>query len=355
MPQSARIHFSSTNLPFEAKVTSSNPLQTKFMSTFSRHSGQSNLNTDGIRAYLIQIGRIPLLTQEQEITYGKQVQQMMALREVKASLSPELGRSPSLEEWAQQADLPLAELNTILLIGQRAKHKMIEANLRLVVSVAKKYQKRNVEFLDLIQEGTLGLERGIEKFDPMQGYKLSTYVYWWIRQGMSRAIVQQSRTIRLPSHIYEQLAKIKKVQRQLAIELGRHATPAEIAQTLAIKTSEVREFLLLSRRPFSLDLRLGENEDTALLDLLTDESLSPEDYTLGEALHQDIQNLLAELTPRQQEVLTLRFGLDHSPAQSLQEIGARLGLSRERVRQIEMKAIANLRRHKDRVREYLMI
>lgn len=309
-----------------------------------------------IQAYLIEIGRIPLLTKEQEVIYGKQVQQMMALYEGKEGLVQTLSREPSLEEWAEQADLNPGDLNSVLVDGQRAKHKMIEANLRLVVSIAKKYQKRGVEFLDLIQEGTLGLEHGVEKFDPQQGYKLSTYVYWWIRQGMTRAIAQQGRTIRLPSHVHEKLTKIRMTQRQLFHQFGRNATPSEIAQTLNLKTSEVREFLLLARQPISLDLRMGENQDTELIEMLQDDSSgSPDDYMMGEALRRDIQQLLTQLSPRQQEVVTLRFGLGNNQVQSLQEIGERLGLSRERVRQIEIQALAHLRRHRDRVREYLVV
>ncbi len=321
----------------------------------SIHPAQPNSGTDTIRTYLLEIGRIPLLTKEQEVVYGKQVQQMMALYVSKAVLAEKLGHEPSSEEWAEQADVSLSDLDAALVKGQRAKRKMIEANLRLVVSVAKKYQRRGVEFLDLIQEGTLGLGRGVEKFDPMQGYKLSTYVYWWIRQAMSRAIAQQGRTIRLPSHVYERLTKIRTMQRQISHQLGRNATPAEIGEALDLEPAEVRKFLLLARQPISLDLRIGQNQDTEFVDLLTDDKPSPEEYTTGEALRDDVQRLLAELTPRQQEVMTLRFGLNNNTAQSLQEIGEHLGLSRERVRQIEMKALAQLRRHRERVREYLVI
>ena len=173
-------------------------------------------SADMVRTYLHEIGRVPLLTHEQEIVYGKQVQQMMPLLEAKEALAETLEREPTMQEWADHVDLEESALKKIINQGTRAKRKMIEANLRLVVAIAKKYQKRNMEFLDLIQEGTLGLERGVEKFDPTRGYKFSTYAYWWIRQAITRAIAQQARAIRLPIHITEKLNKIKKVQRELS-------------------------------------------------------------------------------------------------------------------------------------------
>ena len=181
----------------------------------------TKFTADMVRTYLREIGRVPLLTREQEIIFGKQVQKMMKLVEAKEALAKKLGREVSLSEWITEVDLPETELKKTVFEGKRAKQKMIEANLRLVVAIAKKYQKRNMEFLDLIQEGALGLERGVEKFDPTRGYKFSTYAYWWIRQAITRAIAQQGRTIRLPIHITEKLNKIKKVQRELAQKLGK--------------------------------------------------------------------------------------------------------------------------------------
>jgi len=310
-------------------------------------------SADMVRTYLHEIGRVPLLTHEQEIVYGKQVQKMMPLIEQRDRLAENLGREPSLIEWMNSVKLNAEEFNRILQFGNRAKKKMIEANLRLVVAIAKKYQKRNMEFLDLIQEGSLGLERGVEKFDPTKGYKFSTYAYWWIRQAITRAIAQQSRTIRLPIHITEKLNKIKKTQRELAQKLGRNATPAEIAQILEIEPSQIREYLSMARQPISLDVRVGDNQDTELSELLEDDGISPDLYITQELMRQDLHSLLSELTPQQQTVLTLRFGLDDGKELSLAKIGQRLNISRERVRQLEHQALAHLRRRRSNVEEYI--
>jgi RNA polymerase nonessential primary-like sigma factor len=306
-----------------------------------------------VRVYLQEIGRYPMLTADQEIAYGRQVQQMMAIEQRKNELAQQLEREATITELAIDADKTEAEIAQIQKLGQRAKQKMVTANLRLVVSVAKKYQNRNLEFLDLIQEGAIGLQKGIEKFDPNRGYKLSTYAYWWISQAITRAIAEQSRTIRLPVHLTEILNKIKKVQRESFQKLGRHASAEEIASALNISTDKLREYLTASRTAISLNKQVGDEKETELGEILADVGASPEKLLTQELLSQDVAKFLEPLTPIQRQVLTLSFGLENDQHFNLAQIGQQLNLSRERIRQIQVKAINILRHRQNDMQEYL--
>ena len=313
------------------------------------------LKADTVRDYLQAMGRIPMLTHEQEIQFGNQVQQLMHLKAIKAELADELDRQPTPTEWAAKAGMEVLELKQALKRGDRAKNRMVEANLRLVVSVAKKYLNRGVDFLDLIQEGNIGLQRGVEKFDPGKGYRFSTYAYWWIRQAITRSISQTSRTIRLPVHIVEKLNKLKKAQRTLGQKLGRAANVEELAAETKLKPEDVRSYLRYSRLPISLDVRVGDSGDTELVELLEDTRTSAEDYVLQRSLKADITNLMDKLNPNEQTVLSLRFGLENgSKGLTLRKIAAILDLSPERVRQIERAALKKLRQQQQGLHAYLV-
>jgi len=318
--------------------------------------------TDLVRSYLRDIGRVPLLSHEQEITLGRQVQELMAIEEQREELRLRSGGDdPSDDELAAAAGITPQQLKKRLRLGQRAKERMVAANLRLVVSVAKKYTKRNMELLDLIQEGTIGLVRGVEKFDPTRGYKFSTYAYWWIRQGITRAIAEKSRTIRLPIHITETLNKLKKGQRELSQELGRTPTVTELAEFVELPEEEVKDLLCRARQPVSLETKVGDGDDTELLDLLAADGTQPEELVDGECLRSDMRDLLEQLPDLQCRVLKMRYGIpcadvpDPDEPMSLTGIGRILGMSRDRVRNLERDGLAGLRRLSENVQAYVAV
>jgi RNA polymerase nonessential primary-like sigma factor len=308
---------------------------------------------DLVQLYLQDIGRFPLLNHAQELQYGRQVQRLIQLQRIETKLATQLKREPTIAQWSSEADLSESELQAAIASGELAKRKLIEANLRFVVAIAKRYQKRNVDLLDLIQEGSLGLKRAVEKFEPSKKYKFSTYAYWWIRQSITRYLALQSRTIRLPTHITEKLNKIKKVQQRLTQQHGRTTTIAEISEAIDLPSEQVREYFTLIRRPLSLDQPLGETQDSILQDLLPSEQASLDECLMNSMLRQDIETALSALSPRERDILSLRFGLVDGQSLSFAQIGYRLDLSRERVRQLERQALGHLKRHRSHLQDYI--
>lgn len=266
---------------------------------------------DPVRMYLKEIGKISLLSLDEELVLSKRV---------------------------EEGD-------------EEAKRLLAESNLRLVVSIAKRYVGRNLSFLDLIQEGNIGLMKAVDKFDASKGYKFSTYATWWIRQAITRAIADQAKTIRVPVHMVETINKLKRIQRQMTLELNREPTEAELAKKMNTTEEKVREIFKISQDPLSLETPIGEEDDSHLGDFLKDESsMSPEEYAINEVLKDEIEEVLCTLTPREEEVLKLRFGLKGGTCHTLEEVGNMFGVTRERIRQIEAKALRKLR-HPSRSRK----
>lgn len=281
---------------------------------------------DGLSWYLSSIGRIPLLTAAEEIALGHQVQRMLRLQ-------------------AEVTEISVSSRHKVIRLGERAKHRMVQGNLRMVVSIAKNYQGRGVELLDLIQEGSIGLERAVEKYDPERGYKFSTYAFWWIRQSMSRAIGAQGRTIRLPFHVVDKLVELRRKTHYLSHQLGMMPSRQQLAAEMMISLEELDQLLAQSATASSLDAPIRQAEGSSnLVDLIADEHAGDPLELVESALqHEKLFSLITSLNEQQQLILNLRYGLKGQAPQTLAEIGRQLGLTRERIRQIEQRAIAKLR------------
>ena len=353
---------------------------------------------DSIRIYLQEIGRIRLLRAEEEIELARQIADLLHLESILETLTERLERNPSELEWAkqvwkietaterltvnekapkqkdvvayldnpdneislendwsQQPEKKFSSFRRRLFLDRRAKDKMVQSNLRLVVSIAKKYMNRGLSFQDLIQEGSLGLIRAAEKFDHEKGYKFSTYATWWIRQAITRAIADQSRTIRLPVHLYETISRIKKTTKLLSQEMRRKPTEEEIAEKMEMTIEKLRFIAKSAQLPISLETPIGKEEDSRLGDFIEADGETPEDEVSKSLLREDLESVLETLSPRERDVLRLRYGLDDGRMKTLEEIGQTFNVTRERIRQIEAKALRKLR-HPNRnsiLKEYI--
>lgn len=297
---------------------------------------------DPVRMYLKEIGKVPLLSADEEIELAQKMEAGSVAVEKIPLLKERLAETGDEQEKEEiQAEIKALQLDVDR--GSDAKKRLAEANLRLVVSIAKRYVGRGMLFLDLIQEGNLGLIKAVEKFDYRKGYKFSTYATWWIRQAITRAIADQARTIRIPVHMVETINKLIRVSRQLLQELGREPTPEEIAEEMKMPVERVREILKISQEPVSLETPIGEEEDSHLGDFIKDDNVPvPADAATFTLLKEQLEEVLGTLTEREQKVLTLRFGLEDGRARTLEEVGKEFNVTRERIRQIEAKALRKL-------------
>ncbi len=304
---------------------------------------------DPVRMYLKEIGKVPLLSAEEEIELAQKMEEGAVAAEKITIMKKRMEEAS--EEEKEELQEEIKNLQVAVDAGSDAKKRLAEANLRLVVSIAKRYVGRGMLFLDLIQEGNLGLIKAVEKFDYRKGYKFSTYATWWIRQAITRAIADQARTIRIPVHMVETINKLIRVSRQLLQELGREPSPEEIAEEMNMPVDRVREILKISQEPVSLETPIGEEEDSHLGDFIKDDNVPvPADAAAFTLLKEQLEEVLGTLTEREQKVLTLRFGLEDGRARTLEEVGKEFNVTRERIRQIEAKALRKLR-HPSRSRK----
>ena len=309
--------------------------------------GVTMLTGDPVRMYLKEIGKVPLLTAAEEIDLAMKIKAGVAAGE-------QLEKADAGEIELERRDL--RRLTRIEEVGFDAKQQLIEANLRLVVSIAKRYVGRGMLFLDLIQEGNLGLIRAVEKFDYRKGFKFSTYATWWIRQAITRAIADQARTIRIPVHMVETINKLVRIQRQLLQELGREPTPKEIGDVMGLPEERVREIQKISQEPVSLETPIGEEEDSQLGDFIEDDAaVVPPDAASFSMLQEQLGKVLDGLAERERKVISLRFGLEDGHPRTLEEVGREFGVTRERIRQIESKTLAKLRHpsRSSKLKDYL--
>lgn len=321
-------------------------------------SRKKSVSDDSVRSYLHEIGEVKLLDAESEISLAREIAQLLALERVSAAFKEELGVDPTIPEWSARADMDIETFRDTLRRGLRAKEHMVAANLRLVVSIAKKYLNRGLSFQDLIQEGSIGLIRGAEKFDADKGFKFSTYATWWIRQAITRSIADHSRPIRLPVHVNDTIAAIKKTTKLLHTELNRPPSEAELADRMQLSIEKLRFLARSSRTTISLETPIGRDnrESNATLgSFIMWPGDTPEESTMKTLLREDLENVLRTLTPRERDVVRMRYGFDDGRMKTLEEIGTIFAVTRERIRQIEAKALRKLR-HPNRnavLREYV--
>lgn len=301
---------------------------------------------DSIRSYLYEIGEVKLLDADAEVYLARDIARLLKLERISAAFREATGRDPTITEWSTEASMEVEDFRMALRRGLRAKERMVAANLRLVVSIAKKYLNRGLSFQDLIQEGSIGLIRGAEKFDGDKGFKFSTYATWWIRQAITRAIADHSRPIRLPVHVNDTISSIKKATRMLQEELGRAPVEEEIASRMGITVEKLRFITGSSRPTVSLETPIGlpgKDSSATLGSFIVDPNETPEEAAMQSLLREDLENVLNTLTPRERDVIRMRYGFDDGRMKTLEEIGVLFSVTRERIRQIEAKALRKLR------------
>ena len=314
----------------------------------------SRSSCDALGTHLRNLSRIPLLTQDEEITLARAVQTLRRLDEITEELTMRAGGvAPSLETWAAEADVTPLELLRSRRRGLRAKQRMVSANLRLVVTIARKYSGLQLELEDLIQEGNIGLIKAVERFDPTRGYKFSTYAYWWIREGITRAIADKSRTIRLPVHVGEVLSKLRRSQQSLTQQLGRTPTASELARDTGLKPLDIQEVLFRAQQPISLDAGQHPDADLCLMERIHCAGIQPEERLVGQLFSQDFERLLHQLPPQEAELLRLRYGVGGAEPLNLSAVARSMGVTRDTARGIERRALAAMRGLSYKVVDYI--